>query len=230
MPRNRQAMQVLPVSLANDDVCTLVSIVPFLISEFKPGIYPGRFVIPPCLNEKGETNYKFPETLLVGTSVHFIAQYNGDDEMPSHVVKTYCKEMAESIVSDYMRGQMDCTEFIRPGLVWVRGTISGPEFVKNHVATWMDMIAKQNKWFGKLVDRADNDWRKYHNHMVVSDNQRFAARVLGLDKEWLTRTDSSEVPVKCPACLSRCSPDAILCSNCRCILKPEEYKKLTFAA
>src|SRR5271169_1997275 len=155
MPRNGRTMQVMPVNLANEDVCTMVSIVPFLISEFKPGIYPGRFVIPPCLNEHGETNYKIPETLIVGTSVHFIPQFVGDDEMPSQVVKTTCKEMAESILKDYMQGQMYVTEFLRPGLIWVPGTITGPEFVKKYSETHAKMIAGQNKWFGKLVDQAD---------------------------------------------------------------------------
>jgi hypothetical protein len=223
MPRNRNVMQVFPVNLENDDVCTVISIVPFLISEFKPGIYPGRFVINPCLD------FKKPEVLVVGTSVHFISQFNGDDELPSHVVKTISKEIAECIVKDYMSGQMDVDPNCHPGLTWVPGKVSSSEFVVKYAGRHTDLQKKQLTWFGKLVQRADNDWNRYKNHMVVSNNQKFAARALGLEREWLIASNI-EVPIKCTACLSNCDPAAIICMNCRFVLKPEEYKKLTFAA
>jgi hypothetical protein len=219
----RSAMQVFPIDLENEDKCTIVSMVPFLISEFKPGIYPGRFVINSCLNPMK------PETLVVGTSVHFIAQYNGNDELPSHVVKTISKDIAMCIVKDYMSGQMDVNTDCHPALTWVADKLTGKEFVEKYPKLHLELQKKQLAWFVKLVQRADNDWNRYKNHLVVSENQKFAARALGVEKEWLI-SNSAEVPVKCIACLSRCDPNAIICMNCRYILKPEEYKKLTFAA
>ncbi len=223
MPRNRSVSQISLIDIANDDVCTLVSIVPFLISEFKPGIYPGRFVIQPCLDAAR------PEVLVVGTSVHFLAQYNGEDELPAHVVKTPCKDIAKSVINDYMNGQMDVNTDCRPGVCYVQDKITPPQFILKYSELHKEMKIKQNRWFGKLVERADNDWNRYKNHKVISDNQRFAARALGLEKDWLT-PDHTNIPVKCPSCMTNCMPEAIVCANCRCILKPEEYKKLTFAA
>jgi hypothetical protein len=194
-----------------------------MISEFKPGIYPGRFVIPACLD------FKKPKTLVVTTSVYFIPQFNGDEEMPSHVVKVHCKEMVESIFNDYMRSQMDVNVDCRPGLDFVPGRVSVEEFLKSFPLKHIEMQKKQLTWFTKLVQRADNDWNRYKNHKVVSDNQRFAARALGLEKDWLT-LDSTEVPVKCPSCKTNCVPDAVVCANCRCILDKEKYDKLSFAA
>jgi len=220
----RKVVSQIPVfDLAKDDVCTIVSIVPFIISEFKPGIYPGNFNIPPCLNPKQ------PNTLLVGTSVHFIPQFNGDDELPAHVVKTSCKEIATSVVNDYLQGQMDIDDDCHPGIYWIPGNMSGTDFASKHPLKLAEMIKFQMNWFGKLVQRADNDWNRYKRHSVISENQRFAARALNLEKDWIT-PNSVEATIKCPACLSRCEQAAIICPNCKCILKPEEYKKLTFAA
>jgi hypothetical protein len=223
MPRQHKTFPILAASLENDDVCTIVSIVPFLINEFKPGIYPGRFTIQPCLDSKR------PETLIVGSSVHFIQQYNGDEEMPPVVVKTTCKDIATSVVNDYLRGQMDANPDCHPGLSFVRDKISTEELIQNYKPLLAELSRKQLKWFGKLVERADNDWNRYKRHSVVSDNQRFACRALGMEKEWLT-VDSNDVPIKCPACFSLCNKAAIVCANCRCVLDQEKFKKLAFAA
>ena len=224
MPRNpSRQFPVLAASIENDDVCSLVSIVPFLISEFKPGIYPGRFVINPCLDPNK------PEILQVGTSIHFVPQFNGDEELPAIVVKSTCKDVATAVVNDYMSGQMDVNEECRPGLVFVPGKITSKEFAVHHVQTLLNMKKYQSNWFGMLVRHADNDWNRYKNHKVISDNQRFACLALGLEREWLT-PNFEAVPIKCPSCLTNCMPQAVVCANCRCILKPEEYKKLEFAA
>lgn len=223
MPRNQKIASMLQVSLDDSDKCTLVSIVPFMISEFKPGIYPGRFVIPPCLNAKD------PEILTIGTSVYFIPQFNGDEELPAHVIKTAPKDIAKSVINDYMSGQMDVNTDCCPGFVWLPGELTKEEFLNKFALLHLEMKKKQNKWFGKLVERADNDWNRYKRHTVISDNQRFAARALGLNKDWLT-TEHHEIPVKCPACFTNCAPQAIVCANCRCILDKDKHSKLSFAA
>ena len=223
MPRANKQFNLLPISLQDDDVCTIVSIVPFLISEFKPGIYPGRFVIQPCLD------YNKPEILEVGTSVYFIPQFNGDEEMPAHVVKTSCKEIATAVIKDYLSAQMDVNEDCKPGLTFVSGRINPLEFSTKNAVAFLKLKRDQSSWFSKLVQRADNDWNKYKHHKVISENQRFACRALNLEREWLTPV-YTEVATKCPACLQNCLPNAIVCANCRCILKSEEYKKLSFAA
>ena len=174
-------------------------------------------------------DYRKPEILHIGTSVYFLPQYNGDEEMPAHVVKVNSREMAESLVKDYLSGQMDVNIDCKPGLSWLPGKISQQDFITKHAELHTNLQKTQLNWFGKLVERADNDWNRYKRHTVISDNQRFAARALGLDKDWLT-PNHAEVPIKCPACLTNCMPTAVVCANCRCILDVEKHKKLTFAA
>lgn len=224
MPRVNKTFPLLQASLENDDKCTLVSIVPFLINEFKPGIYPGRFVISPCLNPK------VPSLLYVGTSVHFVPQFNGDEELPSTVIKTHCKEIAHSVINDYMHGQMYVNEDCCPGLFMLPTEVSLEQIITKHKGALMSAEKKQLMWFGKLVQQADNDWNRYKRHTVISDIQRFAARALGLDdKEWLT-PEAHEINLKCPMCLSAVKPEASICATCRCILNEEKYASKKFAA
>jgi hypothetical protein len=203
---------------------TLISIVPFPINENKPAIYPGRFVIPPCLNED------IPNFLEIGTSVHFIEQFNGDEKLPSIPVYTGANTMAHAIVNDYMTGQIGNVDSeARPGLACLEGKVSLAEFVTKHKDLHKQMKAQQLNWFKNLVKQADNDWNRHHNHKIIAGPQIFAAERLGLKKEWMLPS-ADQVPIKCPACLSNCAPEAVVCSVCRCILKSEEYKKMTFAA
>jgi hypothetical protein len=218
MPRTHKQFPVLPLSLENEDPCTLVSIVPFIINEFKPGIYPGRFVIPPCMDDNT------PEFLKIGASVHFVSQFNGDDELPAIVIKTTAREMAVAVVSDYMQAQMDVTEDCRPGLIWIPGAQE-----EISAAEHKGMKQKQLRWFGKLVQRADNDWNRYKNNKVISDNQRFAARALGYERDWLNPS-IEEVPVKCPSCFTNVDPRAVVCANCRFVLDKKRHEEMTFAA
>jgi hypothetical protein len=223
MPGLKKSFQMSQAGLDETDKCTLVSIVPFLISEFKPGIYPGRFVLNPCMD------FNKPETLEVGQSIYFIPQFNGDEELPAHVIKTPSKEIAASVVNDYMSGQMDIDIDCRPGLCYIPGVLGKIGFPVLHADLYQKMKKDQNAWFGKLVQRADNDWNRYKRHTVISDNQRFAAKALGMTKDWMT-TESADIPVKCPSCMTNCNPKAIVCANCRCILNVEKHKTLSFAA
>jgi len=223
MPIPRQVTQAIPPNLENDPNSTIISIVPFLINEFKPGIYPGRFTIQPCIDANK------PEILHVGTSVYFIPQFNGDDELPAHVVKTPSHDIAKSIVNDYLSAQMDTNPECQPGIAWLDGKLAIVDITTKHRNLLQDLKKYQINWFGKLVQRADNDWNRYKRHTVVSDVQRFAAKALSLERDWLT-PESHEIPVKCPSCLTNCDRAAVVCANCRCILDQERYKKLTFAA
>lgn len=222
MPRQRKVFNI-ETEIDPTDKCTLISVVPFLINEFKPGIYPGRFIVNPC------TDPKQPQFLNIGMSVYFIKQFNGDAELPDLVIKTTSKEIAKSVVNDYMLAQMDVTEECRPGLVWLSGEVTKQEFLTEHVSLYGHMIRAQNNWYGKLVQRADNDWNRYRNSKVVSDNQRFAARALGLEREYLM-PDNTEIPIKCPSCFSQILPQAVVCSTCRFILNKKAYNAEDFAA
>src|SRR2546422_642883 len=70
---------------------TLVSIVPFPIIEFKPGIYPGKFEI-------GASKNGVPEILVIGDSIYHVEI----DENRKITVDCPSEKLAASIVEDYI--------------------------------------------------------------------------------------------------------------------------------
>jgi hypothetical protein len=40
---------------------------------------------------------------------------------------------------------------------------------------------------------------------------------------------AQEVSVKCPMCFASCHPEAVICSTCTAVLKPEKYNPELFA-
>ncbi len=60
------------------DKSTVFSIVPYLVSQFMPGLYPGRFEIPACLDDS------HPQKLTVGASEHMM--YVADQKKPTRIV------------------------------------------------------------------------------------------------------------------------------------------------
>ena len=55
-----------------EDISTIVSIFPVTILEVKPGLHPGYFKIPACLD------YKEPSLIEIGQSCHYL--YLGQDQ------------------------------------------------------------------------------------------------------------------------------------------------------
>jgi len=78
-------------------------------------------------------------------------------------------------------------------------------------------------WFEGLVKIADDDWQRYHQHKMITDVQREACRYLGLDREW-NFSAFDVVSNVCPACFTQVNPKAIVCSSCKCIIKPELFQ------
>lgn len=204
---------------------TIISIVPFPISEMKPGIYPGNFDIPASKNFE-------PEVLVIGDSKYHVSI----DENRSITVKCVAADVAKSIVEDYIVSNLGFSleNGCWPGLTYELGTFTKSE-VKSKFAQKLEALKKnQLNWFKKLVEMADDDWEKTHQHKCISDMQRHAARALNLDRPWIINVTADsltkEVLTKCGACRSIISSEAIVCPNCKCILDAVKYKALTFAA
>jgi len=200
------------------DKSTVVSIYPLLIKEEKPGVYPGRFTIEPSNGE--------PSLLVVGQSVHHVDVGEG---RPQIEIATPSHEMAKSIVDDFINAQIAISEGAQPGVAWLRGAITLSELKTKHVSLLLQLKTTQKAWYLSLVKMADDDWQRYHKHSVISDIERLAARDLGYtERPWLIVTE--QLPSSsCSACGTPISTAVIVCPSCRCILKPDEYKKLTFA-
>lgn len=204
------------------DQSTVFSICPMDINEFKPGIYPGTFLIPAC---KDETN---PQRLLIEKpSVHLM--YVGGRKEPIRI-PTPSYTIAESIVRDFLDKQIFATPAAHPGICFFQGDISVTDFKTKYIEIYKELIRKQKSWYLEIIRETDRDWNKTHNLRVVSDQAKFAVKYLGLEKEWMSDEVKALDMVNCPACMSKVSPKQIICHNCKCILNKAEADKLAFAS
>lgn len=202
-------------------VCTVVSIVPFEITESKPGLTPGRFTIEAS---DGET----PKILHVSKAIHYVYI---DDTRGSLQVRDSPDEVCNSIVNDYVTSQLAIKPNARPGIFWVHGEVREKEVALKFADRLKEAKEAQRLWMVELAKLADSDWNKYHNHQVVADIQRIAAHMIGWkpeEHEWMAPR-TAEQGSRCPACGQLNPPAIVVCPACKCILKPEEYKKLQFA-
>lgn len=195
---------------------TIVSIVPFESPERKPGLYPGYFLIP--ASPDGE-----PQVLVIGNSVHNVYL---DDVRGSLQIRTSSYEIAAAIVYDYCSSQLAVDEGSKPGIFWVPGEVTAKEVKIKYPQELQQARDLQKHWFLALVRIADDDWARYHQHKSISDFQRFAAKSLNLEREWLlVSMDTSQ----CPACKNAVPVGAVVCPNCKCVLDKEAHKDLVFA-
>jgi hypothetical protein len=199
---------------------SVVSIVPVEIHVNAEGAYyPGIYHIP-------KADDLLPKVIHVGEGWHrvYLGVERGWRRFP-----ITSSEIAKAIVNDYIRSSICTGEGCEPGIFSIPNkTIENAE--KECKEQLVVARSKQLRWYEMLIRMADNDWSKSgHRHNVISDLQRFIAKKLKLDKEWLFEAKIEEGSVKCPACFSAISKDAIVCFNCRLVLKPEEYTKLKFA-
>lgn len=215
--------QLPPVVPKERDLrCTVISIVPFIIDETKPGLIPSRYVIPPSVN--GE-----PQILHVGTAIHYVYI---DETRGSLQVRDPSFEIAKSIVQDYVNSQLGISEDAGPGIMYVNREMSLAEVKLNLKLELMRLKLHQNRWFENICRIADDDWTRYQKHTVISDFQRVAAETLGWDSTkhpWMKIQATELKPNKCPACNTMVSENIVVCPACKCILDKEKYEKLAFA-
>lgn len=202
---------------------TIVSVIPFPLIETKPGIYPGKFEIAAAKPNDFEI-------LVIGNSVYHVEI----DENRTITVPAVSEQIAESIIEDYVIAQIAFSreEDVAPGIFWVPGENTKKDIITKFNEKLEYAKQRQIRWFRELVKIADDDWEKTRKHRAISDMQRYAAKSLELDRPWIipiSINDENSLMTKCVACRSIVSTDAIVCSNCKCILQPEKYKNLQFA-
>jgi len=184
---------------------TVISICPFPIKEFKPGLIPNTFEIPAVADGDIEI-LNIPAGIFYRQRIPVVGNII---EIPAPAV-----QVAESIVQDRLMGQLGTSENSKPGLFWVPGFYTKEEAKVNFKDEIYEVTRKQKKWFLDLVALADDDWNKYHQHKFISDIQRHAAHALGLIKDWsISVADASDK--RCLACYSPMNPKAIICPTCK---------------
>lgn len=190
------------------DRCTVVSILPKDIFEVKHTIEPGVFKIP-------AGSYEKPSTLIVTGSSWW---RDIDIEQPMMEIPVSSIQIAESIVNDYCNGMVGCNmNDCMPGLFFVLGAVTVSDIEKNYQDSLNQANAKQRNWFQLLVKLGDSLWaRSNGNPLVISDEMRMGAQILGLDKVWIKDFQTVELS-RCLGCGGLRNPDFPICPTCKLI-------------
>lgn len=204
--------------------CTVVSTLPFGLSEDKYGLIPFRYLIPPAPKEG-------ISVLVVQDGYHMYQIPLSDDKAPPMKIVDLAEKIAEGLCADYIGANLAVNYEVlengaisAPGLFWLEGALS----VVQVTAGYGDRVkqARNNTmaWFQNLVKIADDDWSKTHQHRTITDLQRSACRNLGLEREWNFNVFDMTLTL-CWACKTSVNPTAIICSGCKSILNIDEYNK-----
>jgi hypothetical protein len=203
------------------DNCTVFSICPFPVHEFKPGLYPGQFDIPACLDDSQ------PMRLVVKNSEHLMSV--GGQKRPLRI-NTSSYDIAKSVVNDFLDGQLYTEPEAHPGICWMHGDMSIEEFMSKHEQVYTYMKETQKRWMVIVVQKTEDDWKKYKNSRVVTDQARFAVRALGIPlPEWMSTQEIGLNFLVCVACRTKLEPGTVVCATCRYVVDKVAFEKLTFA-
>lgn len=200
---------------------TVVSLVPFLIEEQKPGLIPGKFCFKPSVKDA-------PEVLTIKDSFYYV--YIDENRAPMKQIASD-EVVAKAIVGDYCNAQMGIEDGTGPAMFYVVGQYTAEEIQKEFPQLVAKALEQQKRWFVKMCQIADNDWQRYHQHNVISDTQRTAAEYIGwraVEHPWMAPMSAMK-SAACPACGLSAVVGVVICPNCKCVLDKEKYKELQFA-
>ena len=220
----RVVMQRLPTNPM--DRCTIVTLIPKIITELKPTLFPGRFIIPAA--KPGDY-----ELYTVEPTSYFIPSIN--ERQPPTEVQVNSVMLAESIVKDYCIGIYECNMTDKmPGIFFIPG-----EWTRKNIQSYTDPAGKtfqvilddakqkQKNWYMALVQSADVLWaRSGGNPKTISDDSRLAAESLQLkDKPWMQDFITVSL-VNCKSCGELVNPTYPVCKHCHAILDAKKAKEL----
>lgn len=196
--------------------CTVISLVPVHINEEKPGLFPPRFVIP-------ESDTVTPQVLHVSTATHYVYL---DEARGMLQVKDPSDVVARAIVNDFCTSQLATSDEVGPALWWVDEHIDWENVLKHQAKVIPEKKERQHRWFINLAKMADDDWTRYHKHVVISDFQRKIGTILGLnpeDHEWMMPLAMQEGMTQvCPFCRNSIPIGSVICTMCNEVL---DYKR-----
>lgn len=197
---------------------TIVSLYPLEFNEFIPFVFPSRYVVP-------ESDGKVPQVLTISDSYYIVDNWVGDNNIPLKI-PIPAEEQADSVVRDFLTSCPQVDEDSAPAIFWLPGEVSKEDVIKNHSSKIAKALLRQKSWLTRLVQQADDDWQRFRSHRSITDLQRLAVKLLGLDREYMIVTKDLAM---CPACGTSVVPTQALCGNCRCIINKAAYDKLQFA-
>lgn len=205
---------------------TIVSMLPYTLTEVKPGLNPNEFII------QGKGKDEFGLTIIPDNVYYLINPDLLSDakEVRQIPVPVKAMELAQSIISDYVGALLgvDLPE-IMPGIFAVKGNYTDKKLFKTKFANELQHYTEcQNRWFIRLVEVADDTWAKSRSPVGISDLQRHAVRSLQYEREWLNPLPGEQLD-KCPVCKTIINAGAVKCVACGYILNKIEYDKVMAA-
>jgi hypothetical protein len=206
----------------DNSFATVCSLLPYQLTELKPGVQPGQYVIP-----KAESGLSLT---IIPNNIYY--QINPDPLADSKQVRLIkvpipAMECARSIINDYVSSLLAVEPPDKvPGLFAVAGDWSDKkEFSLKHMKELVFYKNTQNNWFTALVNIADDFWSKTHSPASISDLQREACKILGFRRDWLNPVPFEQAE-KCPFCQNAVITGAIKCVTCGEILDKKKYNEL----
>jgi hypothetical protein len=204
------------------DVCTIVSCYPKEIRDNKVTTFPKLAPIPASpLNDY---------TLVIIEAVAWLREQQDGPMLEMYVTS---KQAAESYIRDFVNGLVGYNpDQSAPGLFrcygrWTRANIK--TYIEPETNETFDQLldkarTRQKNWFTELVRQTDSMWaRSGGNPLVVGDDARMAAEVLGLkeQKPWMKDMVMMSMS-NCPACGTTVNPNYPVCPNCKAIVNEEK--------
>lgn len=204
------------------DKCTIVSIFPKEIDEYKCTIQPGRFIVPAGRPEA-------PSILVVGSSSWW---REVDEDQPLLEIPVSSIQVADSVVRDYCVGLLAYNgQQAGPGLFYIPGEHTVEKIKKDFPQEFKAAEDRQKNWYSILIKLADSLWaRSNGNPLAVSDDMRMAAREMNqTTKDWMRDFQMVDM-VRCQACGALKNPMFPVCGSCRNVdMSHPKAKDLKFA-
>jgi len=194
---------------------TVISFLPYDVAEPKPGLLPSVFLIPKA-TEKDDF-----------TVTHITDCINHVPTLDGHSLSRMISgiEVAGSIARDHIMGTHGVSEDAYPGIKAISGKHDKESIKKNFPDLLEGLLAAQKRWFVNIVKLADDVWSDPNargRQRSISDLQRFAAKYLGLNREYLTAVVANLVA--CFACGYMIPSSALICLNCKTEINPSGLK------
>lgn len=209
---------------------TVVSTLPFALNEFKPGLIPANYEI----KAAGHKDFSITH---ISDGYHNVLIPMSDEGAPPLRVTDTGEVIAQSLITDFTGSCLGISwepildrdtgettlDLAIPGLFWVENSLNRNAVKMNHADKLTQAFRNTTFWFERLVTMADNDWQRTHQHKVITHLQRMACKFLNITREWNFEV-MAHLENLCWACKSAVHPDAMICMNCKTIVKPKEYE------
>lgn len=192
--------------------CTIVSMSPFPTEQYIPGLLPCSFEIPAA--KVGEF-----VTLVIKN-----VQATIDHGSRTIFAPEPDEKIANSIVKDVCVNQLGYSSIAGPGMFVVLGEPDHNTIQKLYKSQLAAAQQRQANWFMELYTMAEDMWSRNPKLSAITSTQRYAAMALGRKPKWLIEP-TAYTTTPCVFCTTEVKTDALVCPNCRNILKPEEFKE-----